>query len=142
MGLGGIGSLLHQIEFGSDGVIVIRDHLTRAQAMTIRDEALDQPGAQIHQPQIAPDLARHARTQHLDHHFATISEPGRMHLGDRRRTERLLIEVGEHALQRKTISSLDDASRLRTREGRHSILQLASSSAISKGSKSRRVAIA
>ncbi len=78
----------------------------------------------MHHLEITLDIRAHPGPQHLDDDLPAVLEHGRVHLRDRGRRQRLLVETLECLGDRATISALDDQPRLGAREGRNAVLQL------------------
>jgi hypothetical protein len=78
----------------------------------------------VHHLEITLDICAHPGPEHLDDDLPAVLEHGRVHLRDRRRGQRLLVEALEGLADRATISALDDQPRLGAWEGRNAVLQL------------------
>ena len=72
---------------------------------------------------VAEEL-RDPRALHLDDDLLAGDEAGRVHLRDRRRRDRLLVELGEELLERAAEVDLDDGPDVLERLGRHLVAQL------------------
>jgi hypothetical protein len=81
--------------------------------------------------EIARDDRVHAGPQHLDHYFAGLgavqchlgTQFRRVHLRDRSRGERLLVEADEHLLDRTAVGRFDEGARHLAIERRDAVLQ-------------------
>ena len=70
-------------------------------------------------------MARRVGPLHLDNDFVAVRQRRAVHLADRRRRDRRLVEAEEGLLERKTEVGLDDGPRLRERERADVVLQAA-----------------
>ena len=66
---------------------------------------------------------RDLRPLHLDHDLFAGDEPGRVHLRDRRRRDRLLVEAANTVVERAAEVDLDDGADVVERLGRHPVAQ-------------------
>ena len=122
--LRGVGRLAQQVELVEEDPFRLGHHLDRAQAACILPVALGQLGDQLEQADVVADGALDARAQHLDHHLAAVLELRGVHLGDRRRGQRGLVETAEQLGNRPAEGFLDRGARHRAGEWRHAVLQL------------------
>ncbi len=93
------------------------DELERADALP------DEARGLVEELEVGLDLARSGRPLHLDHHALAVRKGRAVHLADRGRRERLLLEVEEELLDRETEVLLDDRPDLCERERMDVVLQ-------------------
>ena len=126
--LRGIRRLAHHVEFVVQVLVELGDDVARTQALAVAPQPLDQQRAGLQQRQILVDRAQHVRTQDLDGDLLagvrSVLQDGEVDLRDRRRGDRLTLEVREDIVERTTQPALDLADGHIGRERRHAVLQL------------------
>ena len=121
--LAGVAGLAHQIEFVEQRQLELAHHFHRPQAARLAHHPVREPGQHVQQADIAPDARRDARPHHLDDDLAPVRQAPGVHLGDRRRRQRHVVEFGQHHAQRLAVGGLDQPARLLARKRRHLVLQ-------------------
>ena len=122
--LRGVRRLAHQVELVEDGLLVFVARPRSAAAAGPRGVIAREPREHVHHLEVALDVRAHAGPQHLDDDLLPALERRRVHLGDRGRRERRLVEALEDLGDRPAVGALDDRARLGARERRHAVLQL------------------
>ena len=87
-----VGRFAAEIELIVDCLVELRDDLARFEALAVRPELLDQPGAHLHEREIPLDGRRDVRAQYLDCRRRAVGKLGEMHLRHRRARDRLALE--------------------------------------------------
>ena len=87
-----VGCFAAEIELVMDRLVELRDDLARLEALAVRPELLDQPGAHLHEREISLDGRRDLRAQYLDCRRRAVGKLGEMHLRHRRARDRLALE--------------------------------------------------
>ena len=97
--------------------------LERADLVCRRMPALRQLAECTQQVDIGADARVNLRSQHLDHDVAAVGQLRRMHLGDRGRRQRRLVEHFIQCSNRRAERRLDRRTRLRAGKRRYLVLQ-------------------
>ena len=122
--LRGVRRLAHQVELVDHGLLVLAHHLDRPQPVALARVVAREAGQHVHHLEVALDPLAHAGAHDLGHDVLAGAQPGDVHLRDRRRRERRLVELLEHLGDRPSVGALDDRAGLGARERRHAVLQL------------------
>ena len=122
--LRGVGRFALEVELVEDGLLVLRHHLHRAQALALLPVALGQVGDDVEEPDVPADDLVDPRAQDLDHHLAAVLEAGGVDLGDRGRRQGGFVESVEDRRHRATQGLLDEGACLGPGEGRDPVLEL------------------
>ena len=121
--LAGVGRFAQQVELVVDDLLVVADHFHRVQATRLAGHAFGDTCEQEQPGQVLGDDRPQPRADHLDHHvFAAVQARG-VHLGDRGRGQRLLLEAGEHLGNGRAQLFLDQCHGPGRLERRHLVLQ-------------------
>jgi hypothetical protein len=117
-----------QVHLDSHRLLEDADHLHRLEAAQPGLRAFGQGGQGIEQLEVAGKGALDPGAQHLDRdvlaRLAVLRRGDReVHLGDRGRRDRRVVEAGEERLDRAAEFRLDGAARLRAGKGRQAVLQ-------------------
>jgi hypothetical protein len=142
--LRGVGGLAHQVQLVVQVLVELGHHLARLQALAIGRQAFHPAGHHAHEAQVFFDDRQHAGAQHLDGHLALAPPRSRMtcevHLGNGRTGHRLALEGHKDLAQRPANArSMVAMAMAANRNGGTRSCSRASSSAMSAGSRSRRV---
>ena len=116
-------ALADVVQFGADRVRELREQ--RAQVVVLPDlrVMLGQVDDVREDGEILLDLLAHTGSLHLDHDARPVPEFGGMHLADRRRGERRLVEAHEQVLERLMQLRFDDPAHLAERDRWRVILE-------------------
>ena len=108
--------------------------------LAVGRQPLDPARHGAHQREVVVDRRQHARPQHLHRDLAAVFQHREVHLRDRGARHRLGLEAGEHRIDRAAEARARPAARaIAAGNGGTRSCSLASSSAMSGGSRSRRV---
>ena len=119
----GVGGFALQIAFGQQCTFQFADHIMRTDFVGMRMQAAESIGQQTHQRDIGPDAGFDVGTQHFHNDLAAVLQPCRMHLGNRGRSQRLVIEALEHCRQWLAETGFNQSPCLCRRKGLHLITQ-------------------
>ncbi len=122
--LAGVGGLPLQVEFVQDGLLIVVDHIDRAQAPPVLPIALRQLGDAAQQPQVAADDGFDAGAHDLNHHLAAVLEAGRVDLRDGGGGQGLFVKIIQDGLDGLPPGFFDDGTGLGTGKGWDPVLQL------------------
>ena len=78
----------------------------------------------VHHVEVAANLFTDPRTQQLDDNLGAILQRGRMHLRDRCRRERFMVESGKDLVDRFAVNFVEPLDRDFGREWRYAVLKL------------------
>ena len=87
-----VGRFAAEIELIVDCLVELRDDLARFEALAVRPELLDQPGAHLHEREIPLDRRGDIRSQYLDRCRRAIRQLCEMHLRHRGARDRFALE--------------------------------------------------
>ena len=119
----GVGAFALQVELVEQGRFDFGDHVERADLVGVGVDPIGQFAERTQQFDIALDARLNIGPQHLDHDFAAIAQFGGMHLGDRGRGQRLLVEGGEASADGGAERAFDGDARLAAGERCDLVLQ-------------------
>ncbi len=122
--LTGVGCFTHQVQFVKNRLLILPDHFQGSQSPPFFPITLREAGDNVQQFYVAANHLLNGWTQHLDHDFAPVQQPGGVNLGNGGGSQRLGAKFSKHRVQRLAISLLNNGPRLLTGERRHPILQL------------------
>ena len=122
---GAVGGLAHQVQLVVDGLLVLLDHLHRAQPAGLAGIAPRHARDGIQQRDVALDGLLDPGADHLDHHLAAVVQARGMHLRDRGGGQRPGVEFRKQLAHRCAQRLFDNRLGLCAGEGRHLVLQLA-----------------
>ena len=121
----GVARLEPVVELLPDRARELVDELVRVDEVERADALLREPRGLVHQREVGLDLARRVRPLHLDGDALAVRQRRAMHLADRCRRQRLLVELGEQALDRLAELLANRPLDVRERERAHVVLQAA-----------------
>ena len=121
----GVARLEPVVELLADRARELVDELARVDEVERADPLLREPRRLLEELDVALDLARRVRPLHLDDDATAVRQRRAMHLADRRRGERLLLELEEEPLDRLAELLADRALDVGERERPHVVLQRA-----------------
>src|SRR6266545_2768294 len=119
----GIAPLEPVVELLADGARELVDDLADVDEVEGAYALLDDPRSLVEEAEVGFDLLRRARALHLDGHGMAVREDGAVHLADRRRRDRLGVELDVEALDRLAELLEHHALDLLVREGAYVVLE-------------------
>ena len=122
--LRGVRGFAHQVQLVEHGLFVLGHHFERAQPAALAPVRFREPGQRVQHFEITLDDLAHAGAEHLHDDVLAALQPRRMHLRDRGRGQRLLLELRKHFGDGLAVGLFDDLPRDGAVERRHAILQL------------------
>ncbi len=96
----GVSGLVPVVQLLADRAGELVDDLARVDEVEHPHALLRKPRSLVHQLEVCVDLARRVRALDLDDDLAPVRQHGAVNLADRRRGERLGLELEEEALDR------------------------------------------
>ena len=132
--------LAREVELVAQRLLELGDDGARPQPLAVGPQLLEQHRAGVHQRDVLLDHLGDVRPQHLDGDRRAVRQLGEMHLRDRRARDRRRVERAEHLLDRLAVErGRASPSTWSKGNGGTRSCSFASSSAMSAGSRSRRV---
>ena len=119
----GVACLEPVVELLADRAGELVDELAHVDEVERPDPLLGDSRGLVEEPEVGLDLLRRARALHLDGDAVAVREHRAVDLADRRRRDRLAVELEEEALDRLTEVLADDALDLLVRERAHVVLE-------------------
>ena len=121
----GVAGLLLVVELEPDRAAELVDELARVDEVELANALARDPGRRRHQLEVGLDLARRVRTLHLDDDLGVVGQGRPVHLADRGRGDRSLVELDERLLDGEAELLADDALDVLDRDRRDVVLELA-----------------
>ena len=115
--------LAQQVQLVEDGLLVLVHDLARVEAPRGGPVPMREIRDKAEQAHVATDDLADFRAHDLDHDLAAVGEPRGVHLGDRRRCQRLADELAEDLLDRAPQLAAHDRGGGVARERRHPVLE-------------------
>src|SRR5690606_4443647 len=131
--------LAHEVELIEDRLLVLTHDLDRPQPMGVGPIAVRQVGERVEHFQVAFDERANARSDNFDDDFLAVLQLCGMHLRDRRRGERSFLESRETSSIGASYAAATIARASVPGNGGTRSCNFSSSSAMSRGRRSRRV---
>ena len=119
----GVASLVPVVELLADRARELVDHLARVDEVEHPHALFRESRRLVHQLEVGFDLARRVRPLHFDGNAAPVREHGAVNLADRRRGERLGLELEEEPLDRLPELFSDHTLDLGERDRPHVVLE-------------------
>ncbi len=119
----GVPSFARVVELAADLLRELVDELVRVDEVEGADAFLDHAGGLVEQREVGVDLARRVGPLHLDRDAVPVRQDGAVHLADRGRRDRPLLELDEELLELEPELALDDLAHRGERHGPHVVLE-------------------
>ena len=119
----GVPSFARVVELAADLLRELVDELVRVDEVEGANALLDHAGGLVEQREVGVDLPRRVGSLHLDRDAVPVRQDGAVHLADRRRRDRPLLELDEELLELEPELALDDLADRGERHGPHVVLE-------------------